>query len=181
MRSPADVIGAAVKVMRIATGQESEEVTVKSAAAELGSRGSKARAKSLSKKKWAEIAKAAAAARWLERGADGRRLDLNGCNLTGVALQGALLNRAGLNRAILSGVLLSNAKLEWAELTGTELEGALLDRADLKGARVRPPLVRQSLPEGPDRSPRIGGRRACRSLPATEVLGPSGAGRRARW
>ena len=37
-RRPADVIGAAVKVMRIATGEESEEITIKSAAAELGSR-----------------------------------------------------------------------------------------------------------------------------------------------
>ena len=65
-KRPADVIGAAVKVMRIATGQESEDVTeaFKSAAAELGSRGGKARAKALSKKKRAEIARKAAAKRW---------------------------------------------------------------------------------------------------------------------
>ncbi len=63
-KRPADVIGAAVKVMRIATGQESEEIAIKSAAAELGSRGGKARAKSLSKKKRAEIAQRAAKARW---------------------------------------------------------------------------------------------------------------------
>jgi len=39
------VIGAAVEVMRIATGEEPEELdSAKSAAAELGSRGGKARA-----------------------------------------------------------------------------------------------------------------------------------------
>jgi hypothetical protein len=65
-KRPADVIGNAVKVMRIATGEETEELpdSTKSAAAELGSRGGKARAASLSKKKRAEIAKKAAAARW---------------------------------------------------------------------------------------------------------------------
>ena len=64
-KRPADVIGAAVKVMRIATGQETEEAPAfKSAAAELGSRGGKARAKSLSKKKRSEIARKAARKRW---------------------------------------------------------------------------------------------------------------------
>ena len=62
----ADVIGVAVKVMRIATGQKSEEIAVKSAAAEPGSRGGKARAAKLSKKKRAEIARKAAKARWRE-------------------------------------------------------------------------------------------------------------------
>jgi hypothetical protein len=39
-KRPADVIGAAVKVMRIATGEETEELDrAKSAAAELGARG----------------------------------------------------------------------------------------------------------------------------------------------
>jgi hypothetical protein len=38
-KQPGVVIGAAVKVMRITTGEETEEVAVKSAAAELGSRG----------------------------------------------------------------------------------------------------------------------------------------------
>jgi hypothetical protein len=66
-KRPADVIGAAVKVMRIATGQESEEIAVKSAAAELGSRGGKARAATLSKKKRAEIAQKAARARWKKK------------------------------------------------------------------------------------------------------------------
>jgi hypothetical protein len=63
-KRPADVIGAAVKVVRIATGQESEEIAVKSAAAELGSRGGKARAAKLTKKRRAEIARKAAAKRW---------------------------------------------------------------------------------------------------------------------
>jgi len=47
----ADVISNAVKVMRIATGEETEELKtdhVKSAAAELGSRGGKARAARMS-------------------------------------------------------------------------------------------------------------------------------------
>lgn len=65
-KRPADVIGNAVKVMRIATGEEEEEVpdSAKSAAAELGSRGGKARAAKLSKNQRAEIAKRAAEARW---------------------------------------------------------------------------------------------------------------------
>jgi hypothetical protein len=64
-KRPADVIGAAVRVMRIATGEEEEELDrAKSAAAELGSRGGKARAAKLSPKRRAEIAKKAAKARW---------------------------------------------------------------------------------------------------------------------
>jgi hypothetical protein len=63
-RRPADVIGGAIRVARIATGEEPEETKAKSAAAELGSKGGKARAKSLTKKKRAEIAKKAAASRW---------------------------------------------------------------------------------------------------------------------
>ena len=67
-KRPADVIGAAVMVAKIATGEIEEEIAVKSAAAELGSRGGKARAKALSKKKRAEIAKRAAAVRWRKDG-----------------------------------------------------------------------------------------------------------------
>jgi hypothetical protein len=64
---PADVIGNAVKVMRIATGEETEDLDpVKSAAAELGSRGGKVRAKQLSAVERAAIARKAAAARWKE-------------------------------------------------------------------------------------------------------------------
>jgi hypothetical protein len=62
-KRPADVIGNAVKVMRIATGEETEELDpMKSAAAELGSRGGKARAASMSSERRKEIARHAA--RW---------------------------------------------------------------------------------------------------------------------
>lgn len=65
-KRPADVIGNAIMVAKIATGEiaETVEEKAKSAAAELGSLGGKARAANLSKKKRAEIAKKAAAARW---------------------------------------------------------------------------------------------------------------------
>jgi hypothetical protein len=56
-----------VKVMRIATSEETEELEtdrVKSAAAELGARGGKARAKKLSAERRAAIAKIAAKARY---------------------------------------------------------------------------------------------------------------------
>ena len=66
-KRPADVIGAAVKVMQIATGEAEEEYTdtgKNKAAVELGRKGGQARAKKLSKKKRSDIAKKAAAARW---------------------------------------------------------------------------------------------------------------------
>jgi hypothetical protein len=65
-KRPADVIGMSVKVMRIATGEEEEELadSAKSAAQELGSRGGKARAAALSKRQRSEIARKAAKARW---------------------------------------------------------------------------------------------------------------------
>jgi hypothetical protein len=62
--APADVIGSAAKVMRIATGEEEEAASDKSAAAELGSLGGNARAANLSKKQQSEIARKAAAKRW---------------------------------------------------------------------------------------------------------------------
>lgn len=69
-KRPADVIGAAVKVMRIATGEEDEELNrAKSAAAELGSRGGKLRAAKLTPERRREIAKNAAAKRWAGSGA----------------------------------------------------------------------------------------------------------------
>jgi len=69
-KRPADVIGNAVNVMRIATGEETEEFdSAKSAAAELGSRGGKVRAASLSPQRRKEIAKAAAKKRWGDSGA----------------------------------------------------------------------------------------------------------------
>ena len=69
-KRPADVVGAAVKVMRIATG-EIEETTddgKNKAAVELGRKGGAARAAKLSKKRRAEIAKKAAAKRWSSKG-----------------------------------------------------------------------------------------------------------------
>jgi len=66
-KRPADVIGNAVKVMKIATGEESEELTEdgkNKAAQSLGKMGGAARAKKLTKKQRSEIAKKAAAARW---------------------------------------------------------------------------------------------------------------------
>jgi len=63
----ANVTGAAVKLMRIATGAETEELETeraKSAAAELGSRGGKARAANMSQKQRTELARKAARARW---------------------------------------------------------------------------------------------------------------------
>jgi hypothetical protein len=73
-KRPADVIGNAVKVMRIATGEETEEVEgdrVKSAAAELGSRGGKARAARITPARRSEIARAAAAKKWNKRTGSG--------------------------------------------------------------------------------------------------------------
>jgi RNase adaptor protein for sRNA GlmZ degradation len=66
-KRPADVIGNAVKVMRIATGEEVETYTEdgkNAAAVSLGRLGGKARAAALSKKRRSEIAQAAARARW---------------------------------------------------------------------------------------------------------------------
>ena len=62
---PADLIGAAVKVMRIATGEEQEEREASaSAAATLGKLGGAARARNLTAEQRAEIARKAAAGRW---------------------------------------------------------------------------------------------------------------------
>lgn len=66
-KRPADVIGNAVKVMRIATGEESDEKTddgKDKAAVSLGRKGGKARAASLTAKKRKEIATRAAKKRW---------------------------------------------------------------------------------------------------------------------
>jgi hypothetical protein len=68
-KRPADVIGNAIKVARIATGEETEDMPDDGkdpAAKSLGSRGGKARAAALSKKRRTEIAKAAAAKRWVK-------------------------------------------------------------------------------------------------------------------
>ena len=70
-KRPGDVIGNAVKVMRIATGEETEELdSAKSAAAELGSRGGKARTARMTPARRKEIATKAARVRWKETAAD---------------------------------------------------------------------------------------------------------------
>jgi hypothetical protein len=68
-KRPADVISNAVKVMRIATGEETEELDPKnSIAADSGRRGGlkggQSRAQRLSPEQRAEIARKAASARW---------------------------------------------------------------------------------------------------------------------
>ncbi len=66
-KRPADVIGTAVKVARIATGEIEDEQPddgKNKAAQELGRLGGQARAKKLSKERRAEIARKAAASRW---------------------------------------------------------------------------------------------------------------------
>ena len=61
---PADVIGAAVKVMRLATGEETEELAPISPGAALGKLGGEARARNLTAEQRAEQAKKAADKRW---------------------------------------------------------------------------------------------------------------------
>ncbi|HXW23864.1 MAG TPA: RNA-binding protein [Xanthobacteraceae bacterium] len=63
-KRPADVIGAAVMVARIATGEISEKLNGASGRTRSGHAGGQARAKKLSKEKRRAIAKKAAAARW---------------------------------------------------------------------------------------------------------------------
>ncbi len=68
-KRPADVIGAAVKVMRIATGEVAEDIDKPDAgknpaAVELGRKGGKARAEKLSKNRRVAIARDAAKKRW---------------------------------------------------------------------------------------------------------------------
>ena len=66
-KRPADVIGAAVKVAKIATGEIEEDIGddgKDKAAVELGRKGGAARAKKLTPGRRAEIARKAAAKRW---------------------------------------------------------------------------------------------------------------------
>ena len=69
-KRPADVIANAVKVMRIATGEEEEEFDTPEAkgkdpaAVSMGQRGGKARAEKMTPERRAEIAKKAAEKRW---------------------------------------------------------------------------------------------------------------------
>ena len=70
-KRPADVIGAAVMVGRIATGEIDETATTEdgknAAAVALGRMGGKKRAEGMSAKRRKEIAKKAAASRWKDR------------------------------------------------------------------------------------------------------------------
>ncbi len=69
-KRPRDVIGNAVRVMRVATGEEDAETaeeTEESPAAQLGRKGGEARAKRLTSEQRREIAKKGAAARWGKR------------------------------------------------------------------------------------------------------------------
>ena len=63
-KRPADVIGTAIMVGRIATGEIEESRPAKSAAASLGRKGGAARAAKLSAGKRKEIAQKAAKSRW---------------------------------------------------------------------------------------------------------------------
>ena len=67
-KRPADVVGNAVHVMRIATGEIDETATTEdgknAAAVALGRMGGKARAAGMSARKRKEIAKKAAKTRW---------------------------------------------------------------------------------------------------------------------
>ena len=66
-KRPADVIGNAIKVARIATGDDDDDIVDDGkdpAAKSLGQRGGRARANSLSPKRRHEIAKKAAKKRW---------------------------------------------------------------------------------------------------------------------
>lgn len=65
-KRPGDVVGAAVAVAKIATGEIEEKTDdgKDAAAVALGRKGGKARAKKLSAKRRTEIAKKAAAKRW---------------------------------------------------------------------------------------------------------------------
>jgi len=70
-KRPADVIGNAVRVMRIATGEEEEEFDGKDgkdpAAQVMGRKGGKARASRLSPAERSQIAKQAAKKRWADQ------------------------------------------------------------------------------------------------------------------
>ena len=62
-KRPADVVGNAVKIARIATGEDAEEIPLASAS-KGGKVGGKARAKALTPQQRSEIARLAAEARW---------------------------------------------------------------------------------------------------------------------
>jgi hypothetical protein len=64
-KRPADAIGRAIMVAKIATGEvEDEREELSSAAAQLGSKGGKARAEAMTPERRKEIAQRAAEKRW---------------------------------------------------------------------------------------------------------------------
>ena len=66
-KRPGDVIGAAIKVARVATGEDDDQIEDDGkdpAAKALGKKGGKARAAKLTPEQRSEIAKKAAAKRW---------------------------------------------------------------------------------------------------------------------
>jgi hypothetical protein len=70
-KRPADVIGNAVKIARLATGEDEETIPDDGkdpAAKALGKKGGAARARSMTPERRAEIAKAAATTRWGGKG-----------------------------------------------------------------------------------------------------------------
>lgn len=69
-KRPADAIGLAVMIGKIATGEIEDQIDplLSSAAAELGRKGGKARAQAMTPERRREIAQAAAAKRWSKKG-----------------------------------------------------------------------------------------------------------------
>jgi hypothetical protein len=63
-KRPADAIGRAVMIAKIATGEIEDTRELSSAAAELGRKGGKARAAAMPPERRSEIARKAAATRW---------------------------------------------------------------------------------------------------------------------
>ncbi len=63
-KRPADAIGRAVHIAKIATGEIDDERELSSAAAELGRKGGQKRAATMAPERRAEIARKAAKARW---------------------------------------------------------------------------------------------------------------------
>jgi len=63
-KRPADMVGAAIKVARISTGEEAEDALIPDARSKRGQRGAMARSAKLTDAQRSEIAKTAADARW---------------------------------------------------------------------------------------------------------------------
>jgi hypothetical protein len=63
-KRPADIVGCAVKVAKLATGEITEKLQTPSGKVRSGEAGAKARAERLSKEARTAIAKKATAARW---------------------------------------------------------------------------------------------------------------------